>query len=239
MPTKIELTLEQSQQGVSNDVLDKTRGVGKPHPRSWMSLNHHAHIQLSKSIIQLKIFDFESPHHQRAAKLKAQVKPSPTRLESPSAKIARHRIPGGCQILGGKLVCCCGKKQSSTAMSSVKAEYVAVAGCNYVSNDLTLVKPHTIIVASFKKLLAFEVPLTLHMLKVAKPFEEPERSLIPPFGEVNTDDTTDKSLSRASVQPITQLKAPTDLKTKKKRIPPSQTPKSPYKVTVIFQRNSR
>ncbi|GJY15709.1 retrovirus-related pol polyprotein from transposon TNT 1-94 [Tanacetum coccineum] len=101
---------------------------------------------------------------------------------------------------------------------------------NYVSNDLTLVKPHTITVASFQKLLASEVPLTSHMLKVAKLFEEPEQSLIPPFGEVNTDDTTDKSLSRASVQPITQLKAPTDLKTKKKRIPPSSKPKYPYKV---------
>ncbi|GJZ75382.1 hypothetical protein Tco_0639847, partial [Tanacetum coccineum] len=38
----------------------------------------------------------------------------------------------------------------------------------YISNDLTLVKPHTIITASFQKPLASEVPLTLHMLKVAK-----------------------------------------------------------------------
>ncbi|GJR51731.1 retrovirus-related pol polyprotein from transposon TNT 1-94 [Tanacetum coccineum] len=35
----------------------------------------------------------------------------------------------GCQILGGKLVCWSAKKQSSVAMSSAKAEYVAAAGC--------------------------------------------------------------------------------------------------------------
>ncbi|GKF20455.1 hypothetical protein Tco_0069093, partial [Tanacetum coccineum] len=83
----------------------------------------------------------------------------------------------------------------------------------YISNDLTLVKPHTISAASFQKPLASEVPLTSHMLKVAKLSEEPEQSLIPPSGEVNADDTADKSLSRASVQPVTQPKAPTDLKT--------------------------
>ncbi|GKC74533.1 retrovirus-related pol polyprotein from transposon TNT 1-94 [Tanacetum coccineum] len=62
----------------------------------------------------------------------------------------------------------------------------------------------------------------------------PKQSLIPPVGEVNADDTDDKSLYRASVQPVTQPKAPTDLKTKKKRIPPSSKPKSPYKVRVIL-----
>ncbi|GJW44936.1 retrovirus-related pol polyprotein from transposon TNT 1-94 [Tanacetum coccineum] len=36
---------------------------------------------------------------------------------------------GGCQILGEKLVCWSAKKQSSVAMSSASAEYVAVAGC--------------------------------------------------------------------------------------------------------------
>ncbi|GJX37353.1 retrovirus-related pol polyprotein from transposon TNT 1-94 [Tanacetum coccineum] len=69
---------------------------------------------------------------------------------------------------------------------------------------------------------------------LAKLVEEPEQSLIPPFGEVNADDTTDKSLSRASVQPITYSKAPTDLKTKKKKNTPSSKPKSPYKVRVIL-----
>ncbi|GJZ59360.1 hypothetical protein Tco_0615176 [Tanacetum coccineum] len=70
-------------------------------------------------------------------------------------------------------------------------------GDNYINTDLTLEKPHTITAAFFQKPLASEVPLTSHMLKVAKLSEEPEQSLIPPFGEVNADDTADKSLSRA------------------------------------------
>nr|GEW94398.1 retrovirus-related Pol polyprotein from transposon TNT 1-94 [Tanacetum cinerariifolium] len=98
-----------------------------------------------------------------------------------------------------------------------------------IRNNLTLVKPHTIIAASFQKPLASEVPLTSHMLKVSKLFEDPKQSLIPPSGEVNADDTIDKSLSRASVQLVTQFKALTNLKTKKKIIPPSSKPKSPHK----------
>nr|GEW30267.1 transcription factor EGL1 isoform X2 [Tanacetum cinerariifolium] len=103
-------------------------------------------------------------------------------------------------------------------------------GDNYISNDLTLVKPYTIIAASFQKSLASEVPLTSHMLKVAKLLEEPKESLIPPSEEVNADDTTNKSLFRAFEQPVTQPKAPTDLKQKKKKIPSSFQPKSPYKI---------
>ncbi|GKB96842.1 hypothetical protein Tco_0982979 [Tanacetum coccineum] len=79
-----------------------------------------------------------------------------------------------------------------------------ILGKDYVSNDLTLVKPHTITAASFQK------------------------------SEVNADDTADKSLSRASVQHVTQSKAKTNLKTKKTRIPPSSKPKSPYKFRVIL-----
>ncbi|GKB56150.1 retrovirus-related pol polyprotein from transposon TNT 1-94 [Tanacetum coccineum] len=41
----------------------------------------------------------------------------------------RKSTSGGCQILGGKLVCWSAKKQSSVAMSSAEAEYVAAAGC--------------------------------------------------------------------------------------------------------------
>ncbi|GKE10679.1 hypothetical protein Tco_1414230 [Tanacetum coccineum] len=72
------------------------------------------------------------------------------------------------------------------------------------------------------------------MLKVAKLSKEPEQFLLPPFREVNADDTTDKSLSRAFLQPVTQSKAPIDLKTKKKIIPPSSKQKSPYRVRVIL-----
>ncbi|GKD05097.1 hypothetical protein Tco_1180071, partial [Tanacetum coccineum] len=62
---------------------------------------------------------------------------------------------------------------------------------------------------------------TSHMLKVDKLSKDPEQSLIPPSWEVNADDTADKSLSRASVEPVTQPKAQTDLKAKKNRISPS------------------
>ncbi|GJZ74073.1 hypothetical protein Tco_0638219 [Tanacetum coccineum] len=41
----------------------------------------------------------------------------------------RKSTLGGCQILGRKLVCWSAKKQSSVAMSSTEAEYVAAAGC--------------------------------------------------------------------------------------------------------------
>ncbi|GJW42283.1 retrovirus-related pol polyprotein from transposon TNT 1-94 [Tanacetum coccineum] len=41
----------------------------------------------------------------------------------------RKSTSGGCQILGGKLVCWSAKKQSSVAISSAEAEYVATARC--------------------------------------------------------------------------------------------------------------
>ncbi|GJS82736.1 retrovirus-related pol polyprotein from transposon TNT 1-94 [Tanacetum coccineum] len=43
--------------------------------------------------------------------------------------LATKRTSGGCQILGGKLVCWSAKKQNSVAMSSAEVEYVAAAGC--------------------------------------------------------------------------------------------------------------
>nr|GEY08502.1 retrovirus-related Pol polyprotein from transposon TNT 1-94 [Tanacetum cinerariifolium] len=107
-------------------------------------------------------------------------------------------------------------------------------GDKYISNDLTLVKPHTIKAASFKKPLSSEVSLTSHMLKVAKIYQEPEQSLILFFKEVNADDTPDKSLSKASEQPVTQSKAPTDMKTKKKKILSFSQPKSPCKVSITL-----
>ncbi|GJT13321.1 retrovirus-related pol polyprotein from transposon TNT 1-94 [Tanacetum coccineum] len=41
-------------------------------------------------------------------------------------RIFRKSTSGGCQILGGKLVCWSAKKQSSVAMSSAEAEYVTI-----------------------------------------------------------------------------------------------------------------
>ncbi|GJX79198.1 retrovirus-related pol polyprotein from transposon TNT 1-94 [Tanacetum coccineum] len=46
-----------------------------------------------------------------------------------TSNLDRKSTSRGCQIIGGKLVCWSAKKQSLVAMSSVEAEYVAVAGC--------------------------------------------------------------------------------------------------------------
>ncbi|GKD45069.1 retrovirus-related pol polyprotein from transposon TNT 1-94 [Tanacetum coccineum] len=45
----------------------------------------------------------------------------------------RKSTSGGCQILGGKLVCWSAKKQSSVAMSSAEAEYVVPIFCDNTS----------------------------------------------------------------------------------------------------------
>ncbi|GJU97025.1 hypothetical protein Tco_1326296 [Tanacetum coccineum] len=55
---------------------------------------------------------------------------------------------------------------------------------------------------------------------------KPIKSLIPSAEEVNVDEASYKSLSRTSVWSLTQPKAPTDKKTKKKLNPPSSKPKS-------------
>ncbi|GKC23710.1 hypothetical protein Tco_1025860 [Tanacetum coccineum] len=52
--------------------------------------------------------------------------------------------------------------------------------------------------------------------------------------KVNADDGATKSLSGTTVQPVTQPKAPIDLKLKKKKIPPSSKPMSLYKIRVIL-----
>ncbi|GJX02604.1 retrovirus-related pol polyprotein from transposon TNT 1-94 [Tanacetum coccineum] len=56
----------------------------------------------------------------------------------------------------------------------------------------------------------------------------------PSLWEVNADDTADKSPPRTTVQLVTQPKAPTDRMTKKRTIPPSSKPKSPFKFRVIL-----
>ncbi|GJV04137.1 hypothetical protein Tco_1337706 [Tanacetum coccineum] len=102
-------------------------------------------------------------------------------------------------------------------------------GENYMNNSLTFVKPHTITAASFQKPFASEVALTSHMLKLVKLSQQPKHSLIFSSEKVNADDDADKSLSETIVQLVTQPKAPTDLKIKKKQIPPSSKRKYSYK----------
>ncbi|GKC13097.1 retrovirus-related pol polyprotein from transposon TNT 1-94, partial [Tanacetum coccineum] len=70
-----------------------------------------------------------------------------------------------------------------------------------------------------------EVSLTSHMLKVAKLSKEPDESLILPSEEVNAEATADKSQSGTNVQPLSQPKAPTAKKSKKKKILSSTQPK--------------
>ncbi|GJR75250.1 retrovirus-related pol polyprotein from transposon TNT 1-94, partial [Tanacetum coccineum] len=50
-------------------------------------------------------------------------------LDYAGCNLDRKSTSGGCQILGGKLVCWSAKKQNSVAMSSAEAEYVVAAGC--------------------------------------------------------------------------------------------------------------
>ncbi|GJU18758.1 retrovirus-related pol polyprotein from transposon TNT 1-94, partial [Tanacetum coccineum] len=84
-----------------------------------------------------------------------------------------------------------------------------LVGENYSDKSLTILKPHTITAASFQKPLASEVPLTSHMLKVAKLSKEPGQFLLLPFGEVNVEESADESQSGTNVQPLSQPKAPT------------------------------
>ncbi|GJW42857.1 hypothetical protein Tco_0071656 [Tanacetum coccineum] len=74
-------------------------------------------------------------------------------------------------------------------------------GENYYNDELTSLKTHTILAASFKKPLASEVALSSYMLKVAKLLTESEETLILSSGKVNADDIIDKSLPVTTMQP--------------------------------------
>nr|GEW86438.1 hypothetical protein [Tanacetum cinerariifolium] len=140
-------------------------------------------------------------------------------------------------------------KTITSSLSSVEKpltftrdEFISAIGLPIFSNAFPLPPKETVrpglatlgLSASFQKPLASEVSLTSHMLKVAKLSQDPEPSLIFSSEIVNADDTADKSSSKTSVQPVTQPKAPTDLKPKNKKISSSSKPKSSYKVRVIL-----
>ncbi|GJZ55930.1 hypothetical protein Tco_0611123 [Tanacetum coccineum] len=88
----------------------------------------------------------------------------------------------------------------------------------YKQADLISLKPFHTTAIIFKPSYKNETALTSHMCKVAELSPDPIKSLIPPTREVNADNTADKSLSRTFVQPVTQSKAPTAKKPKKKKI---------------------
>ncbi|GKG46963.1 hypothetical protein Tco_0504160, partial [Tanacetum coccineum] len=75
---------------------------------------------------------------------------------------------------------------------------------DYKQADLISLKPFHTTAIIFKSLYENESALTSHMCKVAELSPDPIKSLLPPFGEVNADDTADKSLSWTSVQPVTK-----------------------------------
>ncbi|GKC62397.1 hypothetical protein Tco_1094995 [Tanacetum coccineum] len=64
------------------------------------------------------------------------------------------------------------------------------------------------------------------LIFVAKLLKKPDESLILPSEEVNAEATADKSQSGTNVQPLSQPKALTATKSKKKKIPSSTQPKS-------------
>ncbi|GKC38061.1 hypothetical protein Tco_1050445 [Tanacetum coccineum] len=103
----------------------------------------------------------------------------------------------------------------------------------YTNENLKTLKPHYITALSFKPT---KTALTAHMCKVAELSPDPIKSLLPPFGEVNANDSTDKSSFGTFMQSVIQPKVPTDLKPKKKRIPPSSTPKSSKQVRDVPQK---
>ncbi|GKB73028.1 hypothetical protein Tco_0934440 [Tanacetum coccineum] len=72
----------------------------------------------------------------------------------------------------------------------------------YTNENLKTLKSHHITTLSFKTTLENETALTAYMYKVAEISPEPIKSLLPPSGEVNADDSADKSSSRTSVQPV-------------------------------------
>ncbi|GJW14823.1 retrovirus-related pol polyprotein from transposon TNT 1-94 [Tanacetum coccineum] len=95
---------------------------------------------------------------------------------------------------------------------------------NYKNDTLLSMKPYNLTAITFKPTWKNETALTSHMCKVADLSPEPIQSLIPPSGEVNADDTADKSLSETSMPHVTQHKAPTAKSPRKKKIPSSTQP---------------
>ncbi|GJW06292.1 hypothetical protein Tco_1568715 [Tanacetum coccineum] len=75
---------------------------------------------------------------------------------------------------------------------------------NYKNDKLLSLKPYKITFVTLRTPLENETPLNAHMCNVAEISPHPLQSLIPPFGEVNVDDSTNKSLSGISMQPLTE-----------------------------------
>ncbi|GJW04355.1 hypothetical protein Tco_1563211 [Tanacetum coccineum] len=97
---------------------------------------------------------------------------------------------------------------------------------DYKNDKLKTFKPHHISATSFKIPFENEVAMIPHMMQVAKNLPVLEKTLILPSKEVNTGNSADKSLFGTSMQPISQSKASTDKKSRKKINPSSSQPKT-------------
>ncbi|GJT89744.1 hypothetical protein Tco_1078589 [Tanacetum coccineum] len=89
-------------------------------------------------------------------------------------------------------------------------------GEDYLFDEHKPMKPYQITDATFKDSKISEVPLTSYMRKVAK---LPEKPLTHTSLQENIEDTGDKSLSGAAVNPVSKPKAKTDKKQRTKKSP--------------------
>ncbi|GKC52027.1 hypothetical protein Tco_1074772 [Tanacetum coccineum] len=114
-------------------------------------------------------------------------------------------------------------KQPSTYYSKYLREFWYTAEVGGVTNTVTFT------LSCFDKPLSFTLDdfssITGLKYNWKKLLSLPEETLILPSNEVNADQNADKSLSRTAVQLITQSKAPTDKKSKKKKNLSSSQPK--------------
>ncbi|GJR05153.1 hypothetical protein Tco_0528137 [Tanacetum coccineum] len=143
------------------------------------------------------------------------------------------------------VLCWSAKKQSSMAMSSAEAEYVVMLCLCHIKNNPVLHSRTKQFESGFTSsessiLIRTDVHylpriLTVNGMGLATlGLFDKDKPTLSSNVLVNAVVTTDKSLYRAQCRPITYSNAPTDLKIKMKKNPPSSKPKSPYKVRVIL-----
>ncbi|GJR63994.1 hypothetical protein Tco_0010059 [Tanacetum coccineum] len=133
MPTKIELTLEQSQQGGSNDVLTFAPVAQIEAIRLFLAYAAHKDF----TVFQLDVRDGVSSMEF----LRRKCLPFGIRTDSgfdltaysdadhAGCHLDRKSTSGSVQFLGDKLVCWSSKKQNCVSISTAESEYVAVSGC--------------------------------------------------------------------------------------------------------------
>ncbi|GJT43494.1 hypothetical protein Tco_0952209 [Tanacetum coccineum] len=143
------------------------------------------------------------------------------------------------------VLCWSAKKQSSVAMSSAEDEYVVMLCLCHIKNNPVLHSRTKQFESGFTSsessiLIRTDVHylpriLTVNGMGLATlGLFDKDKPTLSSNVLVNAVVTTDKSLYRAQCRPITYSNAPTDLKIKMKKNPPSSKPKSPYKVRVIL-----